>query len=60
MYTERKNDDIVMKAVELSNNGHHERAAALFQRAGNQYRPEAEKKTLWDAAKRSRDIARRD
>jgi hypothetical protein len=60
MYTERKNDSLVHKAIKLQNNGHHTQAAALFQRAGNQYRNPDEKKELWAAADRARRIASSD
>ncbi|UPT53352.1 hypothetical protein [Synechococcus phage Ssp-JY38] len=57
MRSEPKDDSIVLQAIAKQNNGHHGEAAALFQRAGNQYRNPAEKQQLWDAARRARNIA---
>jgi hypothetical protein len=56
MWVESKNDDVVMRAVKLQTQGRLSEAAALFQRAGNQYRSPAEKETLWNAAKRVREL----
>jgi len=60
MYTERKDNKTVMDAVERMNRGDHTGAAAMFQRAGNQYRDPSEKAELWKAAARSRRIAASD
>jgi len=60
MWTESKNDKLVLDAVAAQNNGRHTEAAALFQRAGNQYRNPIEKDQLWKAAKRAREIASSD
>lgn len=49
-----------MRAIEAQNRGDHRTAARLFQDAGNKERPPHEKKTLWDAAERSRRIAASD
>lgn len=54
MYSEKKNDKLVMEAIKLSNNNQHSQAAALFQRAGNQYRNPDEKAALWKAADKAR------
>jgi hypothetical protein len=60
MYTAPKNDKTIMEAVKASNSGHHTRAAALFQEAGNQYRNPEDKRELWQAAERARRIANSD
>lgn len=56
MYVPPKNDKTIMEAIRLANNGHHYQAASKYQDAGNQVRNPAEKKLLWDAAKRHRRI----
>ena len=60
MRSERKDDSLVHEAIRLQNSGHHTQAAALLQRAGNQYRNPAEKAELWEAAARARKIATSD
>ena len=57
MWTKPKDDRVIMKALQLSNTGHHRQAPKLLQDAGNQYRNPEEKKILWEAAKRSQKIA---
>lgn len=54
MYSEKKNDRLVMDAIRLQNNNQHYQAAELFQRAGNQYRDPKEKAELWKAAEKAR------
>ena len=56
MWTESKNDDVILQAVKAQSEGRLTEAANLFQRAGNQYRNPAEKETLWKAAARVREI----
>lgn len=60
MRSESRDDRIVHEAIQKMNRGDHVGAAALFQRAGNQYRDFSEKKELWKAAERSRRIAASD
>lgn len=60
MWTAPKNDKTIMDAVARQNRGDHTGAAALFQRAGNQYRRPDEKRELWKAAERARRIANSD
>lgn len=60
MYVEKQNNRTVMDAFALQMQGHHQQAAELFQRAGNQIRNPAEKRELWDYAERARQIARSD
>lgn len=50
----------IMKAIEAQNSGHHVKASHLFREAGNEERPLAEKKSLWDAAERAKRIAESD
>ena len=56
MWTESKNDDLILRAVKAQSEGRLTEAANLFQRAGNQYRNPTEKETLWKAAARAREI----
>lgn len=56
MWSEKKDDRLVIQAIERQNRGDHIGAANLFQRAGNQYRDPREKQQLWQAAERAKRI----
>ena len=60
MWAESKDDGVVMEAIKAQNNGQLTRAAALYQRAGNQYRNPEEKEQLWKAAKHARYLESQD
>jgi len=60
MWVAPKNDKTIMEALKLANNGHHTKAARLFQDAGNQYRNPEEKRELHKVAERHRRIAASD
>lgn len=44
----------LLQAADLSNRGHHNKAAGIYQKMGNEVRNPAQKKQLWDLAKDSR------
>ncbi len=60
MRVDPANNKTIMEAIKAQNSGNHNKAASLFQQAGNQYRNPDEKQMLWDAAKKSRSIANSD
>lgn len=56
----RRDDSVIIRALEAQNGGRYTQAARLFQDAGNQCRDFQDKKSLWDAAERARRIGQSD
>jgi len=44
----------MLEAAKASSNGHHRKAASIYQKMGNEYRKPSEKKELWAAAENAR------
>lgn len=56
MRGEKRDDSLLIRAIEASNNGWHDTAAALYLQAGNQMRHPKEKAELWKASEKARRI----